>query len=207
MQGERTMTEEQETLLVPMKDYLKAGIHIGTKFKNKFIMPFIYRIRPDGLAVLNLQAIDERLGIAASFLANYKPQEILVVCRRENGWKVIKKFSDVTGTKAYPGRYPPGILTNPSLKNYIEVKLLIVVDSWPDRNAINDAKKKGIPIVGLCDTNNQFNNIDFVIPANNKGKNSLGLIFYILAKEYLKATGKIKKEEELTFTMDDFMIE
>jgi len=201
------MTEEQENLLVPMKDYLKAGIHIGTKFKNKFMMPFIYRIRPDGLSVLNLQAIDERLDIAGKFMANYNPEEILVVCRRENGWKVIKKFSDVTGTKAYPGRYPPGILTNPSLKNYVEVKLLMVVDSWPDRNAINDAKKKGISIIGLCDTNNNFNNIDLVIPANNKGKSSLALIFYILAKEYLKNRGKIKSDEELGATLEDFMAE
>jgi small subunit ribosomal protein S2 len=201
------MTEEQENLLVPMKDYLKAGIHIGTKFKNKYMMPFIYRIRPDGLSVLNLQAIDERLGIAARFMANYEPEDILVVCRRENGWKVINKFAEVTGCKAYPGRYPPGILTNPSLKNYVEVKLLIIVDSWPDRNAINDAKKKGIPIIGLCDTNNQFNNLDLVIPANNKGKSSLALIFYILAKEFLKNKGKVKSDSELEFTLDDFMSE
>ena len=201
------MTEEQENLLVPMKDYLKSGIHIGTKFKNKYMMPFIYRIRSDGLSILNLQAIDERLGIAAKFMSNYKPEDILVVCRRENGWKVINKFSEVTGCKAYPGRYPPGILTNPSLKNYIEVKLLIIVDSWPDRNAINDAKKKGIPIIGLCDTNNSFNNLDFVIPANNKGRSSLALIFYILAKEYLKNIGKVKTESELGFTLEDFTAE
>ncbi len=201
------MTDEQETLLVPMKDYLKAGIHIGTKFKNKYMMPFIYKIRPDGLSVLNLQTIDQRLSIAAKFMARYDPEDILVVSRRENGWRVIKKFSEVTGCRSYPGRYPPGILTNPSLRNYVEIKLLLVVDAWPDRNAIADARKKGIPIIGLCDTNNQSNNLDLVVPANNKGKNSLGLIFYILAKEYLKELGKAKSDEDLPFKVEDFIEE
>ena len=47
---------------------LKAGIHIGTKFRTKYMDKFIYKTRPDGLSVLNLQKIDERLRLAANFL-------------------------------------------------------------------------------------------------------------------------------------------
>ena len=196
------MTEEK--FLVPTDEYLKSGIHIGTKFKTRYMEKFIYKTRPDGLSVLNLQKIDERLNIAAKFLAQYNPEDILIVGRRESAWKPINMFGKVTGTKVFAGRYPPGILTNPNLDNYIEVKVLLVVDSGPDRNAVIDAIKMGIPVVALCDTNNQSNNIDLVIPGNNKGKKSLGLFFWILAREYLRNRNILKKNEELKEKVEDF---
>jgi small subunit ribosomal protein S2 len=196
------MTEEQ--LLVPIDQYLKAGIHIGTKFKTKYMENFIYKTRPDGLYVLNLQKIDERIAIAAKFLAKYEPSEILIACRRENGWKPARMFSKVTDIQVFAGRYPPGILTNTNLENFLEVKVLVVVDAWPDRNAIRDAIKAGIPVVALCDTNNQTNNIDLVMPCNNKGKKALGLLFHILATHYLRERGTLPKDKELDESVDDF---
>jgi len=193
-----------EQFLVPTDNYLKSGIHIGTKFRTKYMEQFIYKTRPDGLSVLNLQKIDERIKIAAKFLAQYAPEEILIVSRRENGWKPVNMIGKLTGAKVFAGRYPPGILTNPKLDNYIEVKILLATDAWPDRNAIIDAVKMGIPVIALCDTNNQTNNIDFVIPANNKGKKSLGLFFWILAREYLRNRGILKKNEELKEPLEDF---
>jgi small subunit ribosomal protein S2 len=195
---------EEEQLLVAKEDYLKAGIHIGTKFKTKSMDQFIYKTRPDGLSVLNLQRIDKRIKIAADFLSQYDPDDILVVSRRENGWKPVKLMTKILGIKSFPGRYPPGILTNPALENYIEAKVLLVVDPWPDRNAINDSMRIGIPIVALCDTNNQANNIDLVIPCNNKGKKSLGIFFYILTREIMKNKKMIKDESEFKYSIEDF---
>jgi small subunit ribosomal protein S2 len=198
---------EEEKFLVPQDQYLKAGIHIGTKFRTKYMEQFIYKTRPDGLSVLNLQKINERIAIAASFLAQYEPGDILIVSRRENGWKPIRAFSKMTGVRAIAGRYPPGILTNPNLDIYTEIKLLLATDAWPDRNAIKDAMKIGVPVIALCDTNNQSNNIDLVVPCNNKGKKSLGLIFYILAKEYMKLRGLIKDDKEFKAVLEDFVEE
>ena len=194
----------EENFLVPTNEYLKSGIHIGTKFKTRYMEKFIYKTRPDGLSVLNLQKIDERINIAAKFLSQYAPEDILVVGRRESAWKPIKMLGKVTGMKFFAGRYPPGILTNPNLDIYIEVKVLMVVDSGPDRNAVIDAMKMGIPVIAICDTNNQSNNIDIVIPGNNKGKKSLGLFFWILAREYLRNRGIIKKDEDLKEKIEDF---
>ena len=193
-----------ESLLVPTDQYLKAGIHIGTKFRTKYMEKFIYKTRPDGLSVLNLQKIDERIKICANFLAQYAPEEIIIVSRRENGWKSIRMLSKLTGIRVFAGRYPPGILTNPNLDKFIEAKIVLVTDSWPDRNVINDAMKIGIPVIALCDTNNQSNNIDLVVPCNNKGKKSLGLFFWILTKEYMKKKGMIKNDSEFKATIDDF---
>jgi len=195
---------QEEQFLVPTNVYLKSGIHIGTKFQTKYMEPFIYKTRPDGLCVMNLQKIDERTRIASHFLSQYSPDEIIIVSRRENGWKPVKKFGELTGARVFAGRYPPGILTNPAHEDYAEAKVMLVTDSWPDRNAINDAIKIGVPVIALCDTNNQANNIDLVVPCNNKGKKSLGLFFYILAKNYMKNKSMIQEGKEFEATIDDF---
>ena len=197
------MTEEK--FLVPRDVYLKSGIHIGTKFRTKYMEQFIYKTRPDGLSVLNLQKIDERVRIAASFLAQYGPEDILIIGRRENSWKAVELFGKHAGVRVFAGRYPPGILTNPKLEDYIEAKIALVVDALPDRNAVLDAVKIGVPVIALCDTNNISNFIDLVVPCNNKGKKSLGLFFYILTKEFLVLKGKAKEAEELK--MEDFIEE
>jgi len=198
------MTENETQFLVPQDVYLKAGIHIGTKFKTKYMENFIYKTRPDGLSVLNLQKIDERLRQAAKLLAQYAPEDILVVCRRENGWKTVRKFAEVTGIRVFAGRYPPGILTNPALEKYTEAKVLLATDAWPDRNAVNDAIATGMVVLALCDTNNQANKIDFIIPCNNKGKKSLGLVFWVLANEFMKNKSLLAEGETIKATVEDF---
>ncbi len=196
------MTEE---FLTPLENYLKVGLHIGTKFRTKYMAPFIYKVRPDGLAVLNVQKIDERIGVASKLLSMYEPKEILIVSRRENGWQALKLFAEVTGVNVITGRYRPGLLTNSQLEDFKEIKLLMVVDPLPDKNVVKDARVMGIPVIACCDTNNEANNVDLVVPCNNKGKKSLGLLFYILAKEYLKSRGLLKPDEDLKIPLDQFI--
>src|SRR3989344_1470298 len=108
------MAENQE-MLVPLDEYLKAGIHIGTKFKTAYMDQFIYKARPDGLFILNLQKIDVRIRVAVNFLCQFAPEEIMIVSRRENGWKPLRLLGKLTGMRVFAGRYPPGIITNPAL--------------------------------------------------------------------------------------------
>lgn len=200
------MTTEQ-TFLVPLETYLKVGLHIGTKYKNKYMEDFIYKIRPDGLAVLNIQKINERIKAVCRFLAQYEPKDIIVVGRRENAWDALKYFGELTGIRVIPGRYPPGMLTNPNLDKFTEAKVLFAVDPWPDKNAVRDAVKASMIIVALCDTNNESNYLDLVVPCNNKGKKSIGLLFWILAKEYLKSRKLISSDEEMKIKLDKFIEE
>ena len=201
------MAEEQENLLLDSNEYLKSGIHIGTKFKNKYMANFIYKTRPDGLSVLNLKEIDRRLRLAVNLLAKYEAKDILMVSRRENGWKGLKKLHQLTGIRVLTGRYPPGILTNTNLETFFEPKIILVCDPWTDKNAVQDAAKVGIPVIGLCDTNNQANDVDLVVPCNNKGKKSVGLVFYVIAREYMKVKGLLRGDEEMAAKMEDFIEE
>ena len=195
-------TTEEQQFLVPLDEYLKVGIHIGTKYRTKYMEQFIYKVRSDGLSVLNIQSIDNRLRQAINLMNQYAPDEIIVVCKRENGWKSVKAFAKATGIRAFAGRYPPGILTNKDLKSFFETKLILVVDPWSEKNSIKDAIRIGVPVIALCDTNNESNNIDLVVPCNNKGKKSLGLIFYILSREYLKS-----RKKEFNGKVEDFIEE
>ncbi|HLC90857.1 MAG TPA: 30S ribosomal protein S2 [Candidatus Nanoarchaeia archaeon] len=199
--------EEAENLLIDSNEYLKSGIHIGTKFKTKYMADFIYKTRPDGLSVLNLKKIDERIRLAINLLCKYNPQDILILSRRENGWKALKKLHQLTGIRVINGRYPPGILTNPNLTTFTEPKLIMVCDPWTDKNAVDDAGRVGVPVIALCDTNNQSNLLDLVVPCNNKGKKSVGIVFYLVAKEYMKAKGMLNAGEEMTAVLDDFVEE
>ncbi|MBS3150399.1 30S ribosomal protein S2 [Candidatus Woesearchaeota archaeon] len=193
------MTTNEQELLVPLEAYLKSGIHIGTKYKNSYMEPFIYKIRNDGLFVLNVQEVDKRLRLLSNFINQYSPGEMVIVCRRENGWDAVNKFSEITGIKAFIGRYPPGMLTNPNLERFTETKMIFVVDPIPDKNAVKDAAKIRVPVAALCDTNNDSLNVDFCCPCNNKGKKSLGLVFFILAREYQSS-----RKKEFSASIEDF---
>lgn len=198
---------EQENLLIDSNEYLKSGIHIGTKFKTKYMANFIYKTRPDGLSVLNLKKIDERIALAANLLSQYEAKDILIVSRRENGWKALRQVQKLTGMNVISGRYPPGILTNTNLETFMEPKIIVVCDPWPDRNAVSDAAKVGIPIIALCDTNNQSNDLDLVVPCNNKGKKSVGLVFFLVVREYMRKRGLLRTDEELPVKLDEFVEE
>jgi len=91
------------------------------------------------------------------------------------------------------------MLTNPNLERFTETKMIFVVDSIPDKNAVNDAIKIRVPVAALCDSNNDSLNIDLCAPCNNKGKKSLGLIFFILAREYQKS-----RKKEFKAKLEDF---
>jgi small subunit ribosomal protein S2 len=174
-------------LLIPREKYLSAGVHIGMATKTADMERFIYKIRPNGLAVLNVGLLDRRIAFAANVISN--TNKVLVVARKENAQEAVNKFSELTGIKAIPGRFMPGSLTNPSYKHFFEPELLVVTDPFADKQAIKEAKQMRIPIIGLCDTFNETSFIDLVLPCNNKGKKSLSLIFWILAKLIVEKRG------------------
>ena len=192
----RVMTDTKETL-VPLTDYIACSVHLGTKVITPDMRRFVYKRRADGLAVLNTNVIDDKLREAVKFLANYSPEDIFIACKREAGWPAVEKFSEVTGIRAFMKKYPAGIITNLRLDTFFEAKLAILCDPWVDKNALHDALNIRMPVLAICDTNNYGKGINCVIPANNKSQKSLGLILFILAKEYLKAIGKDKEAKAL----------
>jgi len=192
--------EEGYEYLVAPDEYLAAGVHIGTQVKTGDMTRFIYKVRPDGLYVLDIRVLDERLKIAGKFLAMFEPSKVLVVSARQYGQKPARMFSKATGADYVVGRFIPGTLTNPVLRDYREPDVVLVTDPAIDAQAVQEATDVGIPVVALCDSNNSIANVDLVIPTNNKGRKALALVYWLLAKEVLKNRGFT----EFTYTVEDF---
>ena len=191
-------------LLVAEDTYLTSGVHIGTQQKSADMKDFIYKVRQDGLYVLDVKKTDERLRAAAKFIARFDPKRVLVVSARQYGQKPAREFSKAIGAPAFAGRFVPGTLTNPANPNFIEPEVLVVTDPSADKQALNEALNLGIPIVALCDANNETRNVDLVIPTNNKGRRALACIYWLLSREVLVARGDLKDPADFGMEIEDF---
>ncbi len=191
--------QEEADLLIPVEDYLGAGVHIGTQQKTQDMERFIHRVRTDGLYVLDVSKTDGRIRTAADFLSNYSPEQILVTSSRQYGRFPAEKFADAVGARARTGRFIPGTLTNPKYDGYIEPDVLVVTDPIGDAQAVKEAITVGIPVIAMCDSNNNTSNVDLVVPTNNKGRKALSVVYWLLANETLDRRGA-----EPAYSLDDF---
>jgi len=182
---------------IPVEDYLKYAVYLGTKVITPHMKKFVYKRRADGIAVIDVNLIDTRLKEFIKELVKYNPEEFIIVCKREAGWKAVELFSELTGVKVFTKKYPAGIITNLALQEFFEPKMVFLCDPWVDKNALKDAKRMKKKILALCDTNNYTFDIDYFVPCNNKSNKSIGFIFYLIAKEYLKEKNINKKLPEI----------
>ncbi|MEF8775899.1 MAG: 30S ribosomal protein S2 [Haloarculaceae archaeon] len=196
---EDVMPDEEADLLIPVDDYLAAGVHIGTQQKTEDMERFIHRVRTDGLYVLDVSMTDTRIRTAADFLSDYDPEQILVASSRQYGRFPAEKFADAVGARARTGRFIPGTLTNPKYDGYIEPDVVVVTDPIGDAQAVKEAITVGIPVIAMCDSNNTTSNVDLVVPTNNKGRKALSVVYWLLANETLDRRGA-----EPAYALEDF---
>ncbi len=192
------------SLLIPEDVYLTSGVHIGTQQKSADMKEFIFKVRSDGLYVLDVKKTDERLRVAAKFLSRFDPARVLIVSARQYGQKPAKVFGKAIGAMVVAGRFVPGSLTNPILPKFVEPEVLFVTDPAADEQALEEALNTGIPIVGICDANNETKYVDLVIPSNNKGRRALATIYWLLTREVLKAKGQVASDEDFKMTVEEF---
>ena len=188
--------EDESVPLMSFEDYRLNKVHLGTQTKSKDMQQFISEVAADGtgLHLIDIEQTDERLQLAANFLGMYEARDILVVSARQYGQRPARLFAQAIGARHIVGRFIPGTLTNPLLRTYIEPQIIFVTDPEADNQALSEAIGSNMPVIGICDTNNNLCNVDLCIPANNKGRRSLALIYWLLAREVLKARGVMDDE-------------
>jgi len=189
--------EEKPELMMPIEDYLKSSVYLGTRVVTPDMRKYVYRRRADGLAVFNTTLLDEKIKEGAEFLAKFNPEDIIIACKRESGWRAVSKFAEIFGITAFTKKYPAGILTNTALSNFREAELVFVCDPWLDKNAMHDANIIKIPVIAICDTNNYTSGITQIIPGNNKSGKSIGFILFLLAKLYAEKKGMKDKLKDI----------
>jgi small subunit ribosomal protein S2 len=203
---EKIESYSEEELLLPQDTLLSAGVHIGTRMRTKDMEPFIYRVRADGLFVLDVKKTDERIRVAAKFLARFEPAKIAAVAGRLYGQSPVEKFCEVVGATPIVGRFIPGMLSNPLYPHRIEPGVIIVSDPNADVQAVKEASSIGIPVIALCSTDNDFSFVDLVIPTNNKGRRALAVIYWLLARQILRERGELPPDGDLHQSIEDFEI-
>ena len=194
----------KKEMLVPIEDYLKSSIYLGTRVMTPDMRSYVYRRRADGLAVFNTSLLDEKIREAAEYLAKFEPKDIILVCKREAGWKAAKRFAETFGIRCFTKKYPAGILTNTNLVTFQEANLIFICDPWLDKNALKDAQRIKIPVMSVCDTNNYTQGITKILPGNNKSAKSLGFIFFLLAKLYSEKKNLKIKAPAIQDFVDDW---
>jgi len=193
-----------ENLLLPQEVLLSAGVHIGTRVKTRDMEPYIYKVRPDGLFVLDMEKMNERIKVAAKFLSRLDLSKVVVASSKRYGRTPVRKFCELTGTVPMVGRFTSGTFTNPAFSGYFEPVAVVVTDALADDQIVDEAAAIGVPVVALCSTDNSLSNVDLIIPVNNKGRRSLAIAYWLLAREIKRERNELPPDGDLPVSIDEF---
>lgn len=186
------------------KALLATGIRIGTPVRTKTMEQFTAKPRPDGLHMIDYAKTIERIDIAGKFIAATGAKNTVVYTSRDHGTTAVEKFCELTGAMQRLGRFMPGTFTNPLYPGHLDAELVVVADPMSDSQAMVEAGKLGVPVIAVCDTDNVTDDVDLVIPGNNRGRKAIAAIFWLLARATLIHSGQLAEDQPMKYAIEDF---
>ena len=159
---------------------------------------FIHNFSRQGVPTFKISDTYERIKLAARIIAGVENiKDVYAISSRDSGQRAVVKFASYTGCSVTSSsRWTPGSLTNSQTRQFQEPKMIIVVDPHADYKALKEASYASIPVIALCDTHNNLKFVDVAIPCNNNTTESIGMIFWMLAREVKILRGELDRDEE-----------
>lgn len=186
---------------------LAAESHIGTRNVEKSMEKYIFKRRDsDGVHILSLAKTWEKLMLAARIIVTVSnPKDVIAISSRPFGNRAVLKYAHYTGAKFVTGRFTPGTFTNQIQDKFMEPRLLIVTDPTYDYQPIREASYVNVPVIAFCNSDSPLKHVDVAIPINNKGRNSIAIMYWLLTREVLRLRGAISRKTKWDVKSDLFL--